>query len=263
MGRTLKPNITLNHLLVRYMEDIEAGHEERMANNNIEPREMFLIHTLLERESYPDQHAEAFEAFKRKFVKEKILKFPMLADFAKKYNFKWKTSDVMEYAQTGRNITVSFEKFFPVQVLDLKKLKNFRNKYSKTVSIKNDIPVAKQETRYLPKTKTLQKEGIPPHDFRTAKYQRDVETLRIFIPLWNNRHHVMQGKARVLKQGKPLNFKNFAMQAELAQGRDELTPKNIKKFQEKVRNVVKSLTRQGFPLSLECTTNRILLTVKD
>lgn len=260
MGRRPTPLIPLNPLILRYLEDIEAEQQSRLDNKTVEPFEMLLIPTLLEGEPYPDGHEQALLAFKRYFSKEKVLDFPTLLTFANKYKFNWTDSDVMDWVQIDRHHSVSFVKFFPVKVLNLKKLKDFRKKYTQGNTAHKVIEIPTATTTYNQKTRTLSKEGVRPYSFQG---RNNNESQRIFFELWENRRHTVGGK--VIRQGKEDNFNNFAMKARIATDRDVLrVEKNQKRLEQRVRNVVKSLTRDTrFPLRLTCGKSRVLLTVKD
>lgn len=259
MGRAPKPHIPLNPVIMRYLEDIEDGFQARQKDKTIEPREVFLIHTISKGETYPQDHDKALVAFKRYFAKERALAFPSLKDFAKRYGFNWKASDVVDSTQIGRNDFVSYEKFFPVQVVNIEKVQGFHNKYRNSSVVEKEVDVPTSKTTYNPKTRTVSKDGVKSYSFQDRNKH---ESWRIFTDLWENRKHIVNGK--IEKQGKEDNFANVAARTGIAH-RDVLrVEKNRKRMEQKVRNVIKSLTRKArFPMKLTCGKNKVLLTVRD
>ncbi len=264
MGRRKKSPIEFSPVLERYLKDIRIAQNKRDKNKNLEPKEMFLIYTLKSKESLSENHMELLDNFKKYFEREKILKFPKLKEFADKYNFDWTAEDVMDFAEIDdEGNTATFEKFFPVKVLDFERLTNFIDTYStKSTGQKNKEEEVSGKTAYRLDTKTLKKDGLPTHEFRGEKYRNKTATLRIFEELWGNRRHLQNGK--VLKAGNGVRFDLFTKNAGLVVSIDELRGKNkTDSLMARIRGVVKNLTREGYDMSLTCTRNEVLLTVKD
>jgi len=68
----------------------------------------------------------------------------------------------------------------------------------------------------------------------------------------------------VLKTGSGGRFDLFAKNTGLVVSIDELRGKNkTDSLMARIRGVVKNLTREGHNMSLTCTRNEVLLTVKD
>lgn len=264
MGRKMKPPIEFNPVLERYLKDIRVEQNKRNKNKDLEPKEMFLIYTLKPKESLYENHLELLGNFKKYFEREKILRFPQLKEFADKYNFNWRTEDIMDFAEIDdEGNTATFEKFFPVKVLDFERLTNFIDTYStKSTGQENKEEKVSGKTAYRSDTKTLKKAGLPTHEFRGEKYRNKTATLRIFEELWDNRRHLQNGK--VLKVGSGVRFDLFAKNAGLVVSIDELRGRNkADSLMARIRGVVKNLTREGYGMSLTCTRNEVLLTVKD
>lgn len=265
MGRKKKSPIKLNNVFIRYLKDIIRNQKNIEKNVTAEPRDMFLINTLSKEEWYPENYEKDFEDFKEYFNKKNILQFPKLKEFAKKYNFNWDIEDILDFVFiNNEEDTVTFEKFFPVKVLDFIKLTKFIDDFipAKNKSISNNkTPMGK--TEYIFKTKTLRSPGIKQHDFRGEKYRNPSTTIKIFEELWKNRRHMINNKA--LRRGKDERFDLFIIKTGLIAGKDSINnKKTMNKMAAKVRGVIKNLRKEGFRISISCKIkNGVLLTVHD
>ena len=263
MSRPPKSPIPLNDILRRYLEEIEFEHTIRRNDKNIKPFEMFLIFKINEEESYPENLEDSFEIFKEYMSNEKILEFPTISKFAKKYGFKWTDADIMKSIDIDRYNTVEFEKFFPVKVTDFAKLQEFIKKYGKISKTKVTKKISKEITDYNFETKILKKvlkSGEITHNFRSGKNHKwESRTIKIFERLWKKHR---QTEPEHYKKGKADSFSTFMSKTGLTT-RAGIDKKTIEEYQVIISNVVKTVQRKKFPFSLTCNQNEILLTVND
>jgi len=181
MGRRKKSPIEFNPVLERYLKDIRIAQNKRNRNKNLEPKEMFLIYMLKPKEPLTENHFDLLENFKKYFEREKILRFPKLSEFADKYNFDWKAEDVIDFAEIDdEGNTATFEKFFPVKVLDFEKLTKFIATHSTKDIGKEGKGEVSGKTTYRLDTKTLKKppceslknSGVIEDTYKMAKCSR-------------------------------------------------------------------------------------------
>lgn len=265
--RPAKSKIELNPILIRYLLTIETGQEEREdVNIKIEPKEWVVVNTIDKDESYSEKHEQLFDKFKQYFINKKILDFPRLDNYIKKYYPKM--NDDIRYSSfttTNPYKHVIYENMFLVKVIDLKRLKKFNNQFCYR-KIPKETNISIKEKRIVDfdkKTKTLSKYGLKTHDFMKGKH-REKNTLKIFSELWERRRHIIKNNARLSKQGDPDSLTNFVRKLGLVKTTQVLGDRTkVISLKEQIRTVIRNLQRDGYPMKLTCKYDRVLLTIEE
>lgn len=264
MPRLQKIPFKLIPVLLRYIKDIEYKQKVNLSQLESHQSEFLLIETILEGELNfqtfsKEGEINKFEDFKQYFINAKILEFPSLFEYAEKYNLKTlKTeADVMKSGNIDRYTRVNFIKWFPVKVIDFKKLKEISKKYGK---VKKEEMSEVEETTFV---KSVLKSGEKRHTFRKKKNGESTVRFIIFKRLWERRCHKKNDVTT--KVGEEDNLKNFLMKTKIRKVAIGLDKKIKEHYQDKIRKVITDLQRkeEGFPLSISCEEENILLTVND
>ncbi|MEK7101268.1 MAG: hypothetical protein AAB921_04190 [Patescibacteria group bacterium] len=261
MGQTRKTPFKITPVICRYLRDIQNRKEDIDDPTIQTSSTWFLVRTWEEKEDYTSDSELNLESLKAFMEEEGIAHFPTFQEYEKKHGTNYSIQATQGYLHNlETNERFDFLKSFPVEVLDLEKLKKLRE-----VSCTKNNP--EQSSQFVSRQKlsfdsnTISILGLKPRRFDEER------PAKIFALLWKDREHFVKGDVNPDKEGNyGRALADFAYRTDLISSRDARVEKLAESadiVRDVVGNIQRYLAESKARISLSLKDGKVLLTVRE